>query len=65
MSQHKIKIKIDPMGTSTVEAEGFTGNQCAAATAGIIAALGGGGATDLKPEYYNEGDNTEQQHQSW
>jgi hypothetical protein len=26
MSQHKIKIKIDPMGTSTVEAEGFTGN---------------------------------------
>lgn len=62
----KIKIKIDPMGTPTIEAEGFTGTSCSEATAGIERALGGGlDARDLKPEYYSGGDNQQENHISW
>jgi hypothetical protein len=55
MEGRKIIIKIDPIGTPTVEAVGFNGSDCAAATEGIERALGGAGDRTLKPEYYNEG----------
>lgn len=66
MTQRKVIIKIDPMGTPTIEAEGFTGGKCAEVTAGLERAFGGGldGRT-LKPEYYTEGDEQQEQHQSW
>jgi hypothetical protein len=42
MSERKIVIKIDPMGNPTIEAVGFSGGDCTAATDGIERALGGG-----------------------
>lgn len=62
MSDRKIKIKIDPLGNPTVEAEGFTGGECAEATRGIEQALGGidGADRELKSEYYEEGDEGEE-----
>lgn len=65
MTQKRIRIKIDQLGTATIEAEGYTGNDCQAATAGLEAVLGGTAKTDLKPEYYTEGGEDQQQHQSW
>lgn len=62
----KIKIKIDGMGTPTIEAEGFNGGDCTQATEGIERALGGAqDARNYKPEYYNEGDNQQENHISW
>lgn len=63
----RIKIKIDPMGNPKIEAEGFLGEDCTAATSGLEAALSGTNATDrtLKPEYYVEGEGDQEVHQSW
>lgn len=42
MSDKKIIVKIDPMGNVVVEADGFAGQGCEAATRPIEAALAGG-----------------------
>jgi hypothetical protein len=56
MSQERIKLKIDHLGRPTIEAIGFTGTSCAAATSGIEKALAGAGEGErsvvLKPEFY-------------
>lgn len=63
----RIKIKIDPLGNPTVEAEGFAGEDCTSATRGLEQALSGtaGATRELKPEYYTEGGEDQQVHQSW
>lgn len=63
--QRKIQITIDPLGNPKVEAQNFNGVGCEAATAGIEAALagGGGGVTrELKPEWHNTETEQEQMH---
>lgn len=63
----KIKITIDGLGNPKIEAEGFAGEDCTAATSGLEAALSGTNGADrtLKPEYYTEGGEDQQVHQSW
>jgi hypothetical protein len=48
-----VKVKIDALGNSTVEADGFQGQSCIAATGPIEAALAGTGGMDreFKPEW--------------
>lgn len=65
MSERKIKITIDPLGNPKIEAVGFAGMDCTAATKGLENALGGAADTSLKPEYYQENSEGEQQHQTW
>lgn len=61
----RIKITIDPLGNPTVEAEGFNGMGCEAATKGIEDALAGKSGFDrvMKPEAFNE--EHEQQTLGW
>lgn len=64
MSDRKIKITIDPMGNPKVEAEGFVGTSCEAATAAIESALAGkatGADRTYKPEYSQSADVEVQQ----
>lgn len=59
----QIKVTISPLGKPVVEAEGFNGAGCAAATKPIEDALAGGnGVNDkvLKPEWHNSEDAGEQ-----
>lgn len=67
MSEQKIKITIDPMGNKKVEAEGFVGTSCEAATAHIEQALAGGkpntGDREYKPEYSQPAE--QQVEQGW
>jgi hypothetical protein len=65
--QKKVTIKIDPLGRPTIEAHGFAGVGCEAATAPIEKALAGGNGVDVrefKPERYAE-EQSEQARQSW
>ena len=61
----QIKITISPMGNPKVEALGFVGASCDAATKPIEDMLAGkgGGHREMKPEYYQTEDAT--QTQSW
>lgn len=71
MYGRKIKVTIDQLGRPVVEAVGFNGQGCSAATDPIEKALAGdakAGATRvLKPEWQNYGteENTEQARQQW
>jgi hypothetical protein len=60
----QIKIKIDPVGRSTVDAVGFMGGSCKDATKNILAALGAGDPAKVKvedkPEIHMVDTNTEQ-----
>lgn len=53
--QKRITVKIDPMGNSTVEANGYNGVGCEAATSALEGALAGGKGFSrvLKPEWQN------------
>jgi hypothetical protein len=53
MTDRKIKVKIDPAGRPTIEAEGFTGSSCTAATKPIEDAFRGGDFDrNYRPEYH-------------
>lgn len=57
MNQKKITIKIDPVGRSTVDAEGFVGGTCTDATKALEEALGANpdlSERDLKSSYYEQ-----------
>lgn len=64
--QKQISIKISPVGKPVIEAIGFNGQGCEAATKGIEAALSGGNVQDreFKPEYTNA-EETQGQTLSW
>lgn len=57
----KIIVTIDKMGNSKVEADGFNGVGCEAATGPIEQALAGG--TGVERTYKDEWHNNEGQHQ--
>lgn len=70
MEGKRIKVTIDQLGKPKVEAIGFNGQGCAAATKSIEEALASnGGATsrEFKPEWQNDetAGNQEQEQQSW
>ena len=67
MLDKKIKITISPLGLPTVEAIGFNGVGCAAATAGIEKVLSGGGENtrEYKPEWVSGAEETETVKQGW
>lgn len=71
MSSKQIKVTIDPLGNSKVEAIGYNGVGCEAATKTVEDALasgrGGGVERVMKPEWMNPEtqENTEQQGVRW
>lgn len=64
----RIKVTISPIGKPVVEAIGFNGIGCAAATASIEKALAADGGTNertFKDEWMNEESAGQQETQSW
>lgn len=58
MSTRQIKITVDPLGNTKIDAEGFQGESCLDATRGLELALQGASQDrNLKPEY-DEAENT-------
>ncbi len=54
MSARKIHVRITLAGEITVEAEGFKGKGCEAATKAIEDALGKAGTRSRKPEFWRQ-----------
>ena len=50
----KIHVRISPAGDITVEADGFHGKGCEAATKAIEEALGKPGTRTRKPDYWRQ-----------
>lgn len=68
MDGQNITVKIDPLGRSTIEANGFTGNSCEAATSDIEKALTGGEvkvSKEIKPEWHETESAGQVQEQTW
>jgi hypothetical protein len=57
----KIHVRITPAGETTVEADGFHGKGCEAATKAIEQALGKPGTRTRKPEYWRQTQITKNQ----
>jgi hypothetical protein len=57
----KILVRITPAGVITVEADGFRGKGCEAATKAIEEALGKPGTRTRKPEYWRQTQTTRNQ----
>jgi len=67
-SEKKVLVKIDAMGIATIEAEGFMGSSCEAATKPIEDALSGGAGVerDYKPEWgLTEEEGEQHNEQGW
>jgi hypothetical protein len=54
MGQQQIVVDISPEGEVKIEAKGFTGSTCAAATKPLEDALGVVAGRQLKPEYHQQ-----------
>ena len=52
-----IEITVSKHGSSTVETNGFTGDQCRQASQFLTQALGPAGHEQLKPEFYVQARN--------
>jgi hypothetical protein len=59
----KIHVRVSPNGEITVEADGFQGNGCEAATKAIEEALGKPGARTRKPDFWRQSARTTNQQQ--
>ena len=59
----RILVKVSPFGEITVEADGFQGKGCEAATRAIEEALGKRTVRTLKPEHRHGGVSVQQQQQ--
>ena len=58
----RIHVRVSPIGEITVEAEGFQGKGCEAATKAIEDALGKTKARTRKPDFWRQ-SNRSQNHQ--
>ena len=67
MSERRISVRISPIGNAVVEAQGFNGMGCEAATSPIERALSGGNVETrvTKPEFYQDESEQQEQHLSW
>ena len=54
MSARRIHVRVSPMGEITVEADGFQGDGCEAATKAIEEALGKPGERTRKPDFWRQ-----------
>ena len=54
MSTRRIHVRVSPIGEITVEAEGFQGKGCEAATKAIEEALGKTRARTRKPDFWRQ-----------
>lgn len=59
----RIHVKVSPDGEITVEAEGFRGKGCEAATQAIEDALGKPGQRTRKPDYWRQSSRQTNQQQ--
>ena len=59
----RILVRISPTGDIVVEADGFQGNGCEAATKAIEEALGHRTAHTRKPEYWRQSQTGQQNQQ--
>ncbi len=59
----KIEVTISPTGESRIEAHGYRGSSCLAATRQLEAALGVHGSESVKPEFYQNETTNNQQHE--
>jgi len=59
----RILVKVSPTGEITVEAEGFKGNGCEAATKAIEDALGKPGQRTRKPDFWRQPNRHQNQQQ--
>lgn len=57
----KIQVRITPSGEITVEAHGFMGKGCEAATKAIEDALGKAGTRTRKPDYWRQSNASKNQ----
>ena len=62
MNRRRIHVRVSPFGEITVEAEGFQGRGCEAATQAIEEALGKPGQRTRKPDFWRQPSSV-QQHQ--
>jgi hypothetical protein len=61
VSSRKIHVRINPAGEVTVEAQGFHGKGCEAATKAIEDALGKPGIRTRKPDFWRQETATRNQ----
>jgi hypothetical protein len=61
--KRSILVRVAPDGSLTVEADGFQGKRCEAATRAIEEALGKRTGRTLKPEHRHGGVSVQQQQQ--
>jgi hypothetical protein len=59
----KIHVRVSPIGEITVEADGFQGNGCEAATKAIEDALGKPGVRTRKPDFWRQSSVNQNQQQ--
>ena len=57
----RIHVRVSPIGEITVEAEGFHGNGCEAATKAIEDALGKTKARTRKPDFWRQSSSQQNQ----
>ena len=60
MSEKRIEITVSPEGATSIKAQGFTGSSCKDATLDLEKALGVAGREHLQPEYFQQGNTSEQ-----
>ena len=63
MSTRRIHVRISSAGEITVEADGFKGNGCEAATKAIEEALGKPGERTRKPDFWRQNNRSQNQQQ--
>ena len=63
MSTRRINVRISPVGEITVEADGFQGKGCEAATKAIEEALGKPRERTRKPDYWRQQNRNQNQQQ--
>ena len=62
-SKRRIHVRVSPTGDITVEADGFQGNGCEAATKAIEEALGKRREHTRKPDYWRQSQGHQNQNQ--
>ena len=61
--RRRIHVRVSPNGELTVEAHGFQGQGCEAATKAIEEALGKPGERTRKPDFWRQGNRGQNQQQ--
>jgi hypothetical protein len=60
MTQKRIEITVSPSGATSIKTKGFSGSSCKDATRDLERALGVAGREHLQPEYFQQGNTSEQ-----